>query len=72
MGLMTDRNAFRWHLMLLLAALVVLAGVQPGLAEDQDIERLRQAAEQETPGRNTTWASYTSMVGERGRTTWRR
>ena len=43
---MTNRNAFRWHLILLLAALVVLAGVQPGLAEDQDIERLRQAAEQ--------------------------
>ena len=46
MGIMTNRNSFRWHLMFLLAALVVLAGVQPGLAEDQDIERLRQAAEQ--------------------------
>ena len=46
MGIMTNRNAFRWHLILLLAALVVLAGVQSGLAEDKDIERLRQAAEQ--------------------------
>ena len=46
MGVMTNRNAFEWHSICLLAALVALVGVQPGFAEDLDIEQLRQAAEQ--------------------------
>ena len=43
---MTNRNAYRGKLILFLVALVVLAGYQPGLTEGQDIEQLRQAAEQ--------------------------
>ena len=43
---MTYGNACRGKLILVLVAMVVLAGYQPGLAEGQDIEQLRQAAEQ--------------------------
>ena len=43
---MTNRNARRGNLILVLAVLVALAGFQPGFAEDQDIDQLRQAAEQ--------------------------
>ena len=43
---MTNRNAYRGKLVLFLVALVVLAGVHTGLSESQDIEQLRQAAEQ--------------------------
>ena len=43
---MTNRNAYRGKLVLFLVGLVVLAGVQTGLAESQDIEQIRQAAEQ--------------------------
>ena len=43
---MTNRNTFRGNLILVLAVLVALVGFQPGLAESQDIEQLRQAAEQ--------------------------
>jgi hypothetical protein len=46
MGIMTNRNTCSGKLVLILAALVVLLGHQPGLAEDQEIEQFRQAAEQ--------------------------
>ena len=45
MGIMTNRNACRGKLILVLVALVVLLGHQPGFAEDQDIEEIRNAAE---------------------------
>ena len=43
---MTNRNGCRGNLILVLAALAVLVGVQTGWAANQDIEQLRQAAEQ--------------------------
>ena len=43
---MTIRNNLTGKLPVLLVALVVLAGFQPGFAETQDIEQLRQSAEQ--------------------------
>ncbi len=46
MGIMTNGSACRRESILVLAAVVVLAGFRPGLAEDQEIEQLRQAAEQ--------------------------
>ena len=46
MGIMTNRNACRGKLTLFLVAVAVLAGAQTGLGENQDIEQLRQAAEQ--------------------------
>ena len=46
MEIMTNQNACRGKVILFLVALVVLAGCQPGFAESQDIEQLRQAAEQ--------------------------
>ena len=46
MGIMTNRNACSWKSILVLAAVVLLAGFRPGLAEDQEIKQLRQAAEQ--------------------------
>jgi TPR repeat protein len=46
MGIMTNRNVCRLELILVLAFVVVLAGFRPGLAEDQEIKQLRQAAAQ--------------------------
>ncbi len=46
MGVMINRNACSWKSILVLAAVVLLAGFRPGLAEDQEIKKLRQAAEQ--------------------------
>ena len=46
MGVMVNRNACSWKSILVLAAVVLLAGFHPGLAEDQEIKKLRQAAEQ--------------------------
>ena len=46
MGIMTNRNACRAKLILFLVAFVGLAAFQPGFAEAQDIEEIRQAAEQ--------------------------
>ena len=42
----TNRNTCRRQAILVFATVVVLAGFRPGLAEDQEIETLRQAAEQ--------------------------
>lgn len=42
----TNRNSCRRQAMLVFATVVVLAGFRPGLAEDQEIKKLRQAAEQ--------------------------
>ena len=46
MGIMIDRNTYRGKVRLFVVALCVLIGCQSGFAEDQDIEQLRQAAEQ--------------------------
>ena len=46
MGTMTNRNAWRENWILVLVALVVLVGFQSGLSDSQDIEQLRQEAEQ--------------------------
>ena len=46
MGIMINRNACRGKLTLFLVAVTVLAGAQTGLGENQDIEQLRQAAEE--------------------------
>ncbi len=49
MSIMANRNTCRGELILVLVALVVLAGFQPGFAEGQDIDALRKAAEQGDP-----------------------
>jgi len=46
MEIVSNRHACRWKSILVLAAVVVLAGFRPGLAEDREIKELRQAAEQ--------------------------
>ena len=46
MGILTNRNTCRECVVLCLFALVILPGLRPGFAETQDIEQLRQAAEQ--------------------------
>ena len=46
---MVNRQACRGRLIIFLVALVVLARFQPGLAEDQDIEDIRKAAEEGNP-----------------------
>ncbi len=46
MGIMTIRNACRGKFTFFLLALVMLGAHQPGFAVTQDIEQLRQAAEQ--------------------------
>ena len=45
-GIMVNRQACRGKLTIVLVALVVLGGFQPGFAETQDIDQLRKAAEQ--------------------------
>ena len=42
---MTNRNACSRKSIIILAAVVVLAGFRPGLAEDQETKKLRQTAE---------------------------
>ena len=46
MGVVTNRNTRSGKLALFLAALIVLAGFQPGCAENQSIEQIRKVAEQ--------------------------
>ena len=46
MKIMTNQNDCRGKFTLFLVALVILWGHQPGFSETQDIEQLRQAAEQ--------------------------
>ena len=46
MGIITNQNIHRGGLILVLAALIVVAGFQPGLSDSQAIEQLRQEAEQ--------------------------
>lgn len=46
MGILTNRNVCRGKLILCLFGLVFLAGVPLGPAENQDIEQLREAAQQ--------------------------
>ena len=47
---MTHRNTCSGKLPVLLLTLAALAAFQPGFAEDQDIEQLRNAAEQGDAG----------------------
>ena len=46
MGFMTNRNNLTGKLPVLLIAFAVLAGFQPRTAKTQDIDQLRNAAEQ--------------------------
>ena len=46
MGIITNRNNLTGKLPVVLIALAVLAGFQPGFGESQDIDKLRKAAEQ--------------------------
>ena len=46
MGIMTNRNSCRENLTYILVTLAILVAFQPGPAEAQDIEEIRQAAEQ--------------------------
>ena len=63
-GIMTKRNACKGKLVLFLVALVVLAGFQPGLAENQDIEQFRQAAEQgDAEAQNALGRAYAEGQG---------
>lgn len=46
MGIMIDRNACRGNLILVLAVLVALAGVQPGFSDDETVQYIRHRAGQ--------------------------
>ena len=50
MGIVTNRNTRSGKLALFLAALIVLAGFQPGFAETQDVEEIRKKADQGLAG----------------------
>lgn len=50
----TNRNTWRRQAILVFAIVVVLPGFRPGLAEDQEIKKLRQAAEQGDAGAQFT------------------
>ena len=63
METMTNRNSCSGKLAFLLIAFAVLAGFQLGLAETQDIEQLRKAAEQ-----GYAWAQFNlGVMYARGR-----
>ena len=69
---MTHRNTRSGKLTFLLLTLAALAAFQPGFAEDQEIEQLRNAAEQGFDGAQVDLGTCTPRERACPRTTGRR